>query len=86
MTKATDIIKNISHELCLTSLDQFALYLEVEGELRCIKSEEFVFDALRQTMPDIELQFGQKRSLSCKLMCSLYAYENQISRLITFIY
>ncbi|VDN96399.1 unnamed protein product [Rodentolepis nana] len=62
-TKAGDIIKDISLDLGLMSLEQFALYLEVDGELRCIQTEEFIFDALRQTLPDIEFQVGQKRSV-----------------------
>ncbi|KAM7540512.1 hypothetical protein Aperf_G00000029843 [Anoplocephala perfoliata] len=61
-TRAVDVIQNVSREMDFTSTDQFALYLETEGELRCIKSDEFIFDALRLKMPEIQLPNSQKRS------------------------
>lgn len=77
-----DVIQNVLREMSLTTTDQFALYLEVEGELRCIKPDEFIFDALRLTMPEIQVPVGQKRSDVCKpihfLICSLFNSKNQI--------
>ena len=65
-TKAVDVIQSVVKDLGLVSEDQFALYLRVESELRCIKSDEFLLDALRLTMPEIHLDASQKRSFTRK--------------------
>lgn len=65
-TKAMDVIQNVVRELNLNSEDQFALYLEVDDELRCIKSYEFLLDALRLTMPEIQVQLSHKRTVTCR--------------------
>lgn len=49
-TKAMDVISDVGRELCFASTDAFALYLDLDGELLCIKNDEFVLDCLR-TIP-----------------------------------
>ncbi|KAL5971614.1 Myosin-VIIa [Taenia solium] len=71
-TRAMDMIQNVARELNLTSEDQFALYLEVEDELRCIKSDEYLFDALRLTMPEIQLQLPYKPTITSPPPSPLY--------------
>ncbi len=73
-TKAQDLMEDVGRELCLTSLDQFGLYIETEsGERRCIMSEEYILDVLRLTLPDAmqqqqqhQQQASQKRVVLCK--------------------
>lgn len=66
-TKARDLMQDVARELCLSSLEQFALYLEVkEGELRYIEPEEFVFDTLRLTLLDVQHQASLKRHQICE--------------------
>ncbi|KAL5112725.1 hypothetical protein TcWFU_008437 [Taenia crassiceps] len=72
MTRAMDVIQNVVRELGLNSEDQFALYLEVEDELRCIKSDEFLLDALRLTMPEIQPQLSQRRTIASPPPSPLY--------------
>ena len=62
------MIQNLVKDLGLNSGDQFALYLKVNGELRCIKPDEFLLDALRLTMPDIQLQVPQKHSITSRFL------------------
>ncbi|KAH9285959.1 Myosin-VIIa [Echinococcus granulosus] len=71
-TRAMDVIQNVVRELNLNSEDQFALYLEVEDEMRCIKSDEFLLDVLRLTMPEIQSQLSQKRTVTSSPPSPLY--------------
>uniref|UniRef100_A0A5K3ER39 Myosin motor domain-containing protein n=1 Tax=Mesocestoides corti TaxID=53468 RepID=A0A5K3ER39_MESCO len=71
-TRAADVVRDVVRRFCLASVEHFALYIEVDGELRCIKPEEFVLDALRLTMPEIPQQISLKRHMTFPPPSSLY--------------
>ncbi len=87
-------MEDVGRELCLTSLDQFGLYIETEsGERRCIMSEEYILDVLRLTLPDAkqqqqqhqQQQASQKRVVLCKQRAHFFiAHKERSQRVLLF--
>nr|VZI01217.1 unnamed protein product [Spirometra erinaceieuropaei] len=52
-TRGSDVVDEICLELGVGSKNDFAVYVELDGEKRCIEDEDFVLDCLHLTLPDM---------------------------------
>uniref|UniRef100_A0A0X3P9S8 Myosin-VIIa n=1 Tax=Schistocephalus solidus TaxID=70667 RepID=A0A0X3P9S8_SCHSO len=69
-TKGPDIVDEICLELGLGSRNEFAVYVDLDGEKRCIEDEDFVLDCLYLTLPD--MSYKSKRPLLALPSTHLY--------------
>ncbi|VDK73460.1 unnamed protein product [Dibothriocephalus latus] len=69
-TRGPDVVDEICLELGLGAKNEFAVYVELDGEKRCIQDEEFVLDCLHLTLPD--MWYKSKRPLLALPSTPLY--------------